>query len=186
MQVTAQTHAAGLGGSGETGAVPGMVVAKVGRHQNIDGLPDQLAASVTKHPLGLRVDEHDGARGVNHHHPARQCLDRQPEFLLRQLLLGHFAADEGVLLSTFRPCARPSEGYHMALLVDVARLEVARMPASARQAHLIARGIEILGIDEVRTAAPDHLVGSIAQDTFATRADMRERAATVRNENKIG
>ena len=87
MQVTAQAHAAGFGGSGETGAVPGMVVAKIGRHQNIDGLPDQLGASVTKHPLGLRVDEHDGARGVNHHHPARRCLDRQPEFLLRQLLL---------------------------------------------------------------------------------------------------
>jgi hypothetical protein len=88
-----------------------MVVAEIGRHQNIDGLPDQLGPSVTKHPLGLRVDKHDGARGVNHDHPARRCLNRQPEFLLRQLLLG--AADEGVLLSIFRPtpaCSRLTMG----------------------------------------------------------------------------
>ena len=48
----------------------------------------------------------------------------------------------------------PGQRHRLAVLVEVARLEVAHLPAATRRAHLVARAVEIVGMDELDRAVP--------------------------------
>ena len=122
--------------------------------------------------------------------PAGQLADRLHLLRLAQLLLelgalSHVAADEEVLLIRLRPDAAPRERNRMPVLVDVAAIEIAHHPAAARSAHLMTRVVEVLVIDELRTALPDHLLGASIRGWAATRACLQDIASPVADHDQV-
>ena len=79
----------------------------------------------------------------------RLHLLRLAELGFGGLLLGHVAADEVISPRRLRPCAGPVQRHRAAVLVDIACLEVALLPAAPRRAHLVAGVLEIVGVDEL-------------------------------------
>ncbi len=123
----------------------------------------------------------DAARELAH----RLHLLRLPELLFGRHALGHVAADEEVLLLRLGPCAHPGQGHDVAFLVHIAAIEVAHAAAVPRQSHLRPRPLEIGRIDEVGGAAPDHLLGLVAEDRPRARADPHEFALAVDDQDQI-
>jgi hypothetical protein len=77
----------------EAGAVRRVSVPEAVRHQHFHRLPQQLAATVAEHPLGLGVHQDDPAVAVDHQHAAGGGLHHQAEALLRPLALADVAGD---------------------------------------------------------------------------------------------
>ena len=75
----------------------------------------------------------------------------------RGLLLGQVAADEEMPPHRLRPRAHPVQRHRLSVLVDVTGLEAAHLPSAPRRTHLVARAVEIVGMDELHRALPDHL-----------------------------
>jgi hypothetical protein len=69
--------------------------------------------------------------------------------------------------------------------VPVAGLEDARLLTTAQCAHVVARPIEIVGMDEADRAAACHLFRPVAQYRFAARADPDDVAPGVGDQNQI-
>src|SRR6266567_3814353 len=67
----------------------------------------------------------------------------------------------------------------------VARLEAARGLAAARGAHLVARILEVVGMDEVGRAVPDHVVRAKAENVLHAWADLDEIAKTVGDQDQV-
>ena len=97
-----------------------------------------------------------------------------PELGFRGALFGEVAADEEMPSHRLRPCSHPGQRHGLAVLVDIAGLEVAHLPPAPRRPHLFTRAVEIVGMDEFDRAVPDHFVGPIAQDGHGARADLDE------------
>ena len=73
----------------------------------------------------------------------------------------------------------------LALLVDIARLEIALALSSSRRPHLPAGVFEIVGVDEFHRAMSDHVGGLIAEDGGDARADLDEIAAGVGYQDEV-
>src|SRR5436305_275642 len=80
------------------------------------------------------------------------------------LTFGYVAANEEMPLLRFGPHTRPSQIYARTGLVQVSCFKVARVPTAARQSHLLASCVEIVGVDEVSRVVANHFLGIIAQD----------------------
>ncbi len=74
----------------------------------------------------------------------------------RGLLFRQVAADEEMPPHRLRPRSHPGQRHRAAVLVDVARLEIAHLVAAPRRPHLVAGAVEIVGMDEFDRAVPDH------------------------------
>ena len=97
-------------------------------------------------------------------HAAGQLADgfhllRLAELGFGGLLLGQVAADEEVPPDRLGPGPHPCQHHRVAVLVDIARVEVAHLPAAPRRPHLLAGAVEIVRMDELDRAMPDHLFG---------------------------
>ncbi len=112
-------------------------------------------------------------------------LLRLPDPRFGRLLLGEVATDEEMPLGRLRPCPRPVQHDGVAVPVHVAYLEAALLPAAPGRAHLLPRGLEILGMDEVDGAVSDHLVGPDAENDARARADLHEITDLVGDQDQI-
>jgi hypothetical protein len=162
------------------------------RQEDLDRPAQQLAAGISENLLGLGVDHFDGAAGVDHDDCVRCRFDDKPEprfadleGSLGRLEGGDVASNEKVLLFGFGPHTGPPQGHDPAILVHVPALEVARLPAVARRAHLVSRAVEILRVQELCGAVPDHLVGVVPQDENRARADPNEGTPAIDNQDQI-
>src|SRR5437868_10295094 len=90
-----------------------------------------------------------------------------------------------MLLLAGRPHAGPRQRNDSAIAVDVAALEVSHQTATAREAHLLTRTVEILGVEEIGGAAPDQLLGAIAEYRQRARADAQEIALAIDHQDEI-
>lgn len=73
----------------------------------------------------------------------------------------------------------------MPVLVDVAAIEIANHPAAARSAHLMTRVVEVLVIDDLRTALPDDLLGGVSENGAATRTCLQDIASPVADHDQV-
>ena len=94
---------------------------------------------------------------------AGQLADRvhllnMPQLGFRGALLRQVAADEEMPSHRLRPGAGPVQRDGLAVLVDVAGLEVSLLLPAPRRAHLAARALEIVGVDEFDGAVADHFL----------------------------
>src|SRR5438874_11472261 len=108
-----------------------------------------------------------------------------PHFGFRRLLLGQIAADEEVTPHRLRPCSHPVQRYGLSVLVDVTRLEAAHLSPAARRAHLAARAVEIVGMDEFDRAVSDHFRGLVTEDGPGARADLDEIPCRIRYQDEV-
>src|SRR5450631_130186 len=83
-EVEARAHTAGFRFRHVIATVAGMLRTQTLRHQNIDGLTDQLVPPVTELLFDLTVGHDDLAVGVDHHHAIWTGLDRQTEHLVSE------------------------------------------------------------------------------------------------------
>ena len=93
---------------------------------------------------------------------ARQLADRihllrMAQLGFRGLLFGQVAADEEVAVDRLGPRSGPVQRNGLAVLVDIARLEIAHALSAARRPHLLAGVFEIVGMDELDRAVSDHI-----------------------------
>ena len=72
-----------------------------------------------------------------------------PDLGLRGLLLREIAADEEMAPHRLRPRPHPVQRHRVTVPVEVARLEVAHLPAAPRRAHLVAGVVEVVGVNEL-------------------------------------
>ena len=110
---------------------------------------------------------------------ARQLADRihllhVPKLGFRGLLFRQVAADEEVAADRLRPRPGPVQRNGLASLVDIARLEIAFVLSPSRRSHLAPRVFEIVGVDELHRAVPDHVRRLIAENGGDARADLDE------------
>ena len=94
----------------------------------------------------------------------RVHLLRLPQLGFRGLLFGQVAADEEMAADRLRPRPGPVQRDGLAVLVDIARLEIALALSPSRRPHLVAGVFEIVGVDELDRAVPDHVRRLIAED----------------------
>ena len=87
-----------------------------------------------------------------------------PELRLGGLLLGEVAADEEMALHRLRPGAHPVQRDLVTVVVVVARLEAALDRATPRRAHLAARLLEVIGVNELDGAVPDHVLRLVRRE----------------------
>jgi hypothetical protein len=110
---------------------------------------------------------------------------RAAQPLLGRVALAHVAADEEVLVVGLGPDAGPGERHDLAVLVHVARLEIAHRVAAARQPHLVARPLEIVGIEVLRGVPADEVFGLVAEERAHARAYLDDVALAVDDEDEI-
>jgi hypothetical protein len=123
-------------------------------------------------------------------HAAGQLADRLhllglAELGFRDALFRNVAADKEVPPDGLRPRSHPRQRHGLSVLVDVARFETADALPAPRRPHLVARAVEIVGMDEFNRAAPDHFRGGITQDGHAARADRDENSSAIRHQNEV-
>ena len=121
---------------------------------------------------------------------ARELADRihllrMPQLGFRGLLFGQVAADEEVAADRLRPRPGPVQRDRLALLVDIARLEIALALSPSRRPHLLAGVFEIVGVDEFHRAVSDHVGGLIAEDRGDARADLDEIPRGVGHQDEV-
>ena len=115
----------------------------------------------------------------------RVHLLRMPQLGFRGLLLGQVAADEEMPADRLRPGAGPVQRDGLAVLVDIARLEIALL-CPRRAARISLRVLfEIVGVDEFHRAVPDHVGGLIAEDRRGARADLDEIPRGVGHQDEV-
>jgi hypothetical protein len=91
VQIDAGAHRAGPW-CGEVAVAKSGVPAPVPlRHQHLDGLAQELLASIAEQPLGLGVDQHDAPGPVDDHHGVGCGLEQPAELLLGLLAIGDVA-----------------------------------------------------------------------------------------------
>ena len=151
-----------------------------------------LRAGDAEDAFGGRVEALDAAAFVqrddaDHGGVEDRLLARQRtrELLLGELLLGHVAADEDVLLRDVGPHAGPGERHETAVVVDIARLEGALGAAAAHLPHVLAGVRQVFRVDEFDGAPADHLLRLEAQDVRRARADLEEFSAAVGDQDEI-
>ena len=103
----------------------------------------------------------------------------------RGLLFGQVAADEEMPPHRLRPGPGPVQRNGLAVLVDVAGLEIALLLPAPRRPHLVAGVFEIVGVDEFHRAVPDHLGRLVAEDGLDARADLDEIARGVGHQDEV-
>ncbi|MGY2937090.1 hypothetical protein ACVWZ6_006692 [Bradyrhizobium sp. GM6.1] len=108
-----------------------------------------------------------------------------PELRLGRLLLGEVAADEEMALDRLGPGAHPVQRDLVTVVVVVARLEAALDRATPRRAHLVARLLEVIGMNELGGAVPDHVFRIQAENGLHARADLDEIAKTVGDQDQV-
>ena len=91
-------------------------------------------------------------------------LLRLPHLGLGGVLLGEIAADEEMPPHRLGPASHPVQHHDMAVLVRIARLEIAHLQAAPGRAHFLPGALEIVGVDEIDRAVADHLFGPVTQD----------------------
>ena len=69
-------------------------------------------------------------------------------------------------LHRLRPGAHPVQRDLVTVVVVVARLEAALDRATPRRAHLVAGVLEVIGVNELGRAVPDHVVRLVTEDVF--------------------
>ncbi len=123
----------------------------------LGGIVDQLGDRGELRPVGDRVAENADGAGDDGQDvvevvgdAAGQLADRVhflrlPELGLGGLLLGQVAADEEMPPHRLRPRSHPVQDHRVAVLVAVARLEIAHLLAATRRAHLVPGVVEIVG-----------------------------------------
>ena len=115
----------------------------------------------------------------------RVHLLRMPQLGFRGLLFGQIPADEEMASNRLRPRSGPVQCDRLALLVDIARLEIALALSPSRRPHLPAGMLEIVGVDEFHCGMSDHVGGLIAEDRGDARADLDEITRGVGHEDEI-
>ena len=178
-----------LAGEGEQ--VPGQVGAAIGGF--VDHLGDSRELRIVRDAFGQDSDGagDDGQNIVEvMRDAAGQLADRLhllglAELCFRGALFRKVAADEEVASHRLRPCPHPGQRHGLAILVDIARLEVAHEPSVSRRPHLRARAVEIVGMDEFDRAMPDHFFRPVTQDGHRARADLNESSRGIRHQDEI-
>ena len=112
-------------------------------------------------------------------------LLRMPQLGFRSLLFGQVPADEEVAADRLRPRPGPVQRDRLALLVDIARLEIALALSASRRPHLPAGVFEIVGVDEFHRAVSDHVGGLIAEDHGDAWADLDKIPRGVGHQDEV-
>ena len=107
------------------------------------------------------------------------------ELGFRGLLFRQVPADEEMPPHRLRPVSHPGQRHRVPVLVEVAGLEIAHLPAAPRQPHFVARAVEIVGMDEFDRGVPDHFRGLIAQDGHRAGADLDEGSLGVGYQDQV-
>ena len=161
-------------------------------NQITEDLADGVAARPPEYCLGLPVPIDDPAGFIHLNEGIEGGVDDAAghllafeEGLLGLLALGHVPADEEVTLDRFRPSSHPRERHDAAVLVNVARFEIAHDLTATRHAHLRSGRIEIVGMDEFNGAAADHLSRLEPQNCGRARADLNEVAFAIRYQDQV-
>src|SRR5258708_8814974 len=98
---------------------------------------------------------------------------------LRRVAFGDIAANEVVLLICLGPDPGPLQCDLMAIGVDVAALEVPHIPPAPRSAHLIARALKVVRVNEACCAVSDHILGAVSENRKAARTYLNQRTLPV-------
>ena len=161
------------------------------RHQKI-GLADRFVGAVSENLLSGPAPDHYGAVGRETDDRNRRRIDDRGQHFIRgalgaleTLLFGHVAADEEVASLGLRPHAGPRQRDRVAVLVNIAGVEIADLAAAPRQTHFVAGGFKIVRMNEIDADMADHLLRPIIQDGLGARAHTQETALPVRHQDQI-
>ena len=109
-----------------------------------------------------------------------------PELGFGGALLGDIAADEEMPPHRLGPAPHPVQRHDvLSIPVRIPRLETAHLQPAPRRAHFLPRALEIVGMDEVDRAAPDHLFGPVTQDVRHAGADLDEISDAVGHQDQV-
>ncbi|MFK4673424.1 hypothetical protein ABIF37_005827 [Bradyrhizobium diazoefficiens] len=163
----------------------------------LGGVVDQLGDGGELGTIGDRIRQNTDRAGDDGQHvvevvgdAAGQLADRihlldLPELGFGGLLLGEVAADEEMAPHRLGPGAHPVQRNLVTIVVIVARLEAALDRAAPGRAHLAARFLEVIRVDELDRTVPDHVVRAEAEDVLHTGADLDEIAETIGDQDQI-
>ncbi|MGX1066182.1 hypothetical protein AB7M39_005547 [Bradyrhizobium diazoefficiens] len=159
----------------------------------VDRIPAQrFVAAPAEQLFGPRAPVQDDAAVVGLDEGVERGLDDVAgqllafaQGLLGQPCLGHVAPDEEVALGLIGPVAEPGQPDLASVPVEAAGVGELRVPAAPECAHFLARLFEMGRVDEIGAAVADHVVGPVAENGLAARADLRDMALRVHDHDQV-
>src|SRR6185437_4719510 len=88
-------------------------------------------------------------------------------------------------LLRLRPHAGPDQRNDMTVAMDIAAFEITNLAPAPRPAHFLTRIVEVVREKKFARAVARHLRRVVAKNGFGARADARQRAALVANQDQV-